>query len=740
MIVLVHVTAYWLLVLLAGLVIVDAIPFDWARIERCAAALLVGVLASTCVSFVGSLWIGISPITALGGPLLIIAVGIFLRRGAWVAHMGEIAATLRARALPMFSSVGLVWRVVVLGTVALLFWVLFSHALEVGAGGVVSFSSPVWSDWSLHASIAQSYLLGQNLPPLDPEVSGAALHYPFLVDFQPALLETLGQSLWGALDMSSLAVALAAAVLIWYAAWRVVGRRELAATVGLVLVLFGGSLGFVGLYQDGCEQLANTTHSVTAADCAEVSASTPLTALKVVVHLPDELLHIPRYYDGEPFTGVLTAPSLPDLVWWEPLLTFWLPQRDFAYGMGVVALAVSLAWAGLRRREVPLLVAAGAVTGLVPLFNPLSFLAVTGIVAVWLLWARWWRGLMAFLAPLLVLGTGPLLLVVGGPHGALNNPGGYDEFPQIDLGWLSHSGVPCAGPQIAGTPQCTALYVPGATVSEVVTYAVRTLTTPGFYSGVVGFWLANTGVFIPLCAVIAAIRLRGPGGWAAQARELGLVRFMVPFFLLFAFANVVITQPSAWDNTKLFQFWYLGAAIPVAWILTVSGRKLWRAAAAVLLVSLVATGMLATLAAVRGQSSLSAGPRVSAQTVATAVEAGTSPSAVFLTEGQPNDPVIALAGRTSVLGWDAWPASEGQPLEARYQAVQAMYAGCPQAGTCDLGSLLREYKVSYVEFEPVDVNLIVANEAWYRAQNLSVLVQTAHYTIYDVRPLWSSPG
>ena len=32
MIVLVHVTAYWLLVLLAGLVIVDAIPFDWARI------------------------------------------------------------------------------------------------------------------------------------------------------------------------------------------------------------------------------------------------------------------------------------------------------------------------------------------------------------------------------------------------------------------------------------------------------------------------------------------------------------------------------------------------------------------------------------------------------------------------------------------------------------------------------------------------------------------------------------
>ena len=48
--------------------------------------------------------------------------------------------------------------------------------------------------------------------------------------------------------------------------------------------------------------------------------------------------------------------------------------------------------------------------------------------------------------------------------------------------------------------------------------------------------------------------------------------------------------------------------------------------------------------------------------------------------------------------------------------------------------------VSYVEFEPQGVNGIVANPAWYRAQNLKVLVQTAPYTIYDVRPLWSSPG
>ena len=154
------------------------------------------------------------------------------------------------------SHAGVAWRLAVFGAVGCGFWFLFTQALAPLNGTLVAFSGPVWSDWSLHATLAQSYLLGHNLPPLDPFKAGSPLHYPFLVDFQPALLGALGQNLWGALDIPSFAVAFAAAVLVWHAAWRVLGGRELTATLALTLVLFGGSLGFIGIVPRSLQQLS----------------------------------------------------------------------------------------------------------------------------------------------------------------------------------------------------------------------------------------------------------------------------------------------------------------------------------------------------------------------------------------------------------------------------------------------------------------------------------------------------
>jgi hypothetical protein len=735
------VAAYWVLVMLAGLAVVDAIPFDWRSTERLAAAVIVGTIVSTIVSFVASLWIGVTPATALSGPLLVVVVAGLSRRYAWARNIAHLPDALRARSWSALSHTGLAWRVAVFGAVGVGFWLLFAHALAPVHGTLVAFSGPVWSDWSLHATLAQSYLLGHNLPPLDPFKAGSPLHYPYLDDFQPALLEALGQDLWGALDIPSFVVAVAAAILIWHAAWRVLGRKEVAASLALTLVLFGGSLGFVGLFPDGCQQLVDTTHAVSQSDCDHLSSATPLTALEVVGHLPSELLHLPRYYDGEPFTGVLTAPSLPDLEWQEPLLVYWMPQRDFAFGMGMVALAVTLGWVAVRERARPLLVAAGALGGLMPLFNPFGLLIVAGVVGVWLIWRRWWAGLIPFLIPLVVLGAVPLAIVAGGASS------GAESFPLLDLGWFSHYGTSCTGAQLATAAHCTGLYLPGSSVGDMATYVVQTLGNPRFYAGLVGFWLANTGVFIPLGIAAAALVWFGRGRLNREAKELDLVVFALPFWLVFAFANLVITQSDAWDNTKWFQYWYLGAAIPVAWLLTSGRRALWRVLSALLAVTLIATGVLTTVVAIHGQSSLSEGPLVSArenwadpqvQTVAAAVERETSPGAVFLTQGQVDDPVLAVAGRSSVLGFDGWWFENyGQPLSVTIQAVTTMYAGCPDTGSCQVGRLLRQYDVSYVEFEPAGYNGIVGNQAWYAAQHLPVLVQTPEYTIYRVRGLWA---
>jgi hypothetical protein len=194
----------------------------------------------------------------------------------------------------------------------------------------------------------------------------------------------------------------------------------------------------------------------------------------------------------------------------------------------------------------------------------------------------------------------------------------------------------------------------------------------------------------------------------------------------------------------------MGAAIPVAWLLVAAPRRLLgRILCGLAVASLVLSGLLSLDAAFVGQSNYSQAPPSGSQVtfagapeeqVAAVVKAKTSPRAVFLTEGQPNDPVTTLAGRSLVLAYDGWLWSYGQPLTGRYDAVEAMYAGCTSGSKCQVRSLLRRYRVSYVEFEPGDYNNIRLNQAWYQDQDLPVLVRSGGYVIYDVRSLWSRPS
>ncbi|MDA8332195.1 MAG: hypothetical protein M0027_13545, partial [Candidatus Dormibacteraeota bacterium] len=260
-----------------------------------------------------------------------------------------------------------------------------------------------------------------------------------------------------------------------------------------------------------------------------------------------------------------------------------------------------------------------------------------------------------------------------------------------------------------------------------------------------GFWLSNTGIVLVLTVglvVLVAARGRTP----ARSRRLQLLRFWAPGWITFLLANLVITQPWNWDNTKLLSYWYLVAAIPLAWLLTQVPRETWlRVLAALATLTLLASGILAELAGMEGRSNAFQTPPSGATatlagpaglTVAREVERRTSPRAIFLTEGQPNDPVTSLAGRTAVLGYYGWLWSYGQPLAARYRAVQLMYAGCPASGRCQVGYLLARYRVAYVEFEPGDYNQISVNLAWYRSQHLPVVASAPGYLIFDVRSLW----
>ena len=743
-----EVVAYWLLTLLAGQVVADAVPLRWGLVERLAAAALLGVVGSTIVGFLLAFWLGVGPGAALGGPAALLLIGVGARWPVWRRRAMAGPARWRGRLESELLEQHLFWAIGVGLVLGVGLWLIFTRTMTETAGGGLLTASNVWADWSVHTSYVQSFLLGHNLPPMDSLEAATKMRYPFLVDFQPALLESLGQNLYGALDMASFVVCWAATILIWHLALRVTSR-PVAATIALSLVLLGGGLGFYGAYSDGCQQLAKTQADFDATSCTHLDSGTPGAVVSFVAHIPTELTHLPRSYDGE---GP-AAPSITDLEWYEPLLVYWMPQRDFAFGMGMVALVAILLWEAVRERRRGTLLAAGVVGATLPFFNPFGFM-VAGLLGFWwLLRRRWGAGLVAYLVPLLALGLPPLWSVISGPHGQLNGPVGSNLFPQVDLGWLSHAATVCTsaqfhslGGQAAG---CDAIYLAGSSASTVAEYLLHTLSQPSFYTSFAGFWISNTGIFTILALALTVLCLV-PGRVREECRKLGLIGFWAPFWAIFLLANLVVTQPWNWDNTKLLSYWYMGAAIPIAWLLVAAPRRLLgRILAGLAVASLVLSGLLSLDAAFVGQSDYSQAPPSGSQVtfggaaeeqVAAVVKAKTSPKAVFLTEGQPNDPVTTLAGRSVVLAYDGWLWSYGQPLSGRYDAVEAMYAGCPSGSKCQVGSLLRRYRVSYGEVESGDYNNIRLNQAWYQNQDLPVLVRSGGYVIYDVRSLWSRPS
>ena len=736
----VGIASYWLLVALAGMLVVDTIPFGWRPVERWAAAAATGLVGSTVVSFGLSFELGVGAASALLGPGLIIGVLLALRGRGWWARLDR--AGFRPRLIRWSAwSRETRWATVAAGILGLCFWLIFRGALYPGPAGSLLANGHVWADWSVHTSYAQSFLLAHNLPPSDSLEAGTAMRYPFLVDFQPALLEAVGQNLYGSLDMASFVISWAAAVLIWHLALRVTSK-PVAASLAVMLVLLGGGLGFAALYPDGCQQAASANPRYPAASCTTLNASTPAAVLGFAAHLPTELTHLPRSYDGE---GP-APPALPDLQWYTPLLTLWMPQRDLAYGMAMVALTLSLIWESLRSRLLGPLPTAGALGATLPLLNPFGYLVV-GLVGLWWLGRRGFvRSLLAFEVPLVALGGPQLWFVVSGPHGQLGGPVGTNLFPQLDLGWLSHAAAACTAAQFQAGAACDSLYLAGASPLTMVAYVGHTLSAPGFFLSWIGFWLSNTGVFCLLALAVAGLALV-PGRLGTQVRDHRLAEFAAPFWVVFLIANVIVTQPWNWDNTKLLSYWYLGAALPVAWLLS-AGRRVWtRVLAGVAVVTLVLAGALTLDVGFVGQSNLSGSPPTgasagfatpAAQLVAAVVAAKTPAHAVFLTEGQPNDPVTTLAGRSAMLAYDGWLWSYGQPLTRRYEAAAAIYRGCQRGRPCRLGALLRRYRVSYIEFEPGDYNSLRVDEGWFRAQHLPVLVDEGGYLILKVTRLWSA--
>jgi uncharacterized membrane protein len=329
------------------------------------------------------------------------------------------------------------------------------------------------------------------------------------------------------------------------------------------------------------------------------------------------------------------------------------------------------------------------------------------------------------------------------PHGQVDSPYGDDTFPYLEPGWKWNT-----------DPAYAHLHLDLSTLPSAVGRVVTVFAgSPSFW----GFWILNTGLLVPVCAVAvvaAALRSVELGSVRAAAERvvatLGgaeLMRFCIPLLVLFPIANVVVFQVWDWDNTKLFVYWQLGAALLAAsWITTWMRRLGWRSLGASLaLLTLCGSGILAALSMLplvsqSNQYGSFTWATAADRRLADQVVARTAENAVFLVgDDYVTVPVLTLAGRRAVVGYQGWVFSYGSDLgdrqNNRLNDVTTIYAGCPAQAAdtaCPVRSLLQRYNVSYVFIGPDERQHFRADPTWWAAR-FPVVAEVGDSAVYDVR-------
>src|SRR5436190_12898862 len=170
----------------------------------------------------------------------------------WISAIAMIAWNQRSG---LHQSVKLRWQnhywglaIILIIFTPMFFTLFWTHMFAPGPGGIYSGGSAAY-DLSFHAALTNSFLYAQNFPPRYLFLPPEPLRYPFLPDFQTAVLITGHFSLRSAWIITSLVLALSITSLLYFLAHRIT-KSQKAATFATLMFLFSGGLGFIDGLRD----------------------------------------------------------------------------------------------------------------------------------------------------------------------------------------------------------------------------------------------------------------------------------------------------------------------------------------------------------------------------------------------------------------------------------------------------------------------------------------------------------
>lgn len=637
--------------------------------EHLVCGLVVGLIEVTFLSMVTAFGGVSGPKTLLTALVCgLVGAGVIARWG-W-APLTAVWSDARGRIW-----IGGLWQLGLVTLVAAVFFgIVFGHVFIQEQSGIYAGFSTAWSDWSLHTANVTSFVLGKNFPPQNPIYSGTPLTYPFASDFNSALYYSLGSGINAALEVPS-AVVMTALTLIVVMIGHRLCKSYGAGSVAMLLMLFAGSLAFGPFLAAACSQGGHGA-------CMGSVESWPADVIHTLVGLPYTLTHQSYFYDG---LGDTTS-QLPitNLQWQTPLMVWWIPQRDYAYGVAVAALEllVLVTHARDKDRQWWAFGVAGVLGASLVLVQIQIYVCCALVAPIYALTRRrkeWWL----LLGCALGCAIPRLVLLAGQPHGsaALGN-----VYPWISVGWM------------VNTNHVTLTV---GHVLQAIPQFIDQLFSVKFWV----FWLTNLGVLIPMMIIVPLASL---GLWVRKWEGSDLkdaVWLLFPLGLLAVLANIFVLQSWVWDDTKFFGFailfpaMFLGIGLcyrGFAWPIKVA------AGTGVVLSLLTALTVLVRLLPTT-PAAYAAGPYLwqstSEVTMAAKMAAQTSPSAVIVATGSVTDAPMSLSGRPVLMGYSGWLWSYGLNYTARSTAMGVIIAGCMGAptATCPAVSYMRQYHVSYVE-------------------------------------------
>src|SRR6266550_3210890 len=208
--------------------------------QRCATAVLVGLLLSTWFTYIASWVFRRTHQPLLWGDLCFFAIALV---SIWLLRRRDRVAEFIWPRTP--GSAFWDW-ITILAFLAFACWMMFA---TLGyKDGTLLIGNNEWSDFGPNTAIIQSFAVGHNFPTRYPHFSGETIRYHFLFYFQAGNLTFLGLNLAWNLNLLSI-LTLVSTLALLMALGQSLFRSRAVGRIGAALFFFHGTLSFVSFFR-----------------------------------------------------------------------------------------------------------------------------------------------------------------------------------------------------------------------------------------------------------------------------------------------------------------------------------------------------------------------------------------------------------------------------------------------------------------------------------------------------------